>query len=114
MKHPAVSHLIGAVQTVALAALGWVLTLIGVNLLGALLFFLHPSYGNDQGLDTVLFYWSLFLSPVGALYGGIGGVVLWVIDRRSPQLKRKTYLRIGLGYLAGLIVAVLAIGLFYS
>jgi hypothetical protein len=110
MKRSATPHILGAAQTVGLAGLGFVLTVIGINLLGAILFFAHPAYGRDQGIDTALFFGSLLLSPVGALYGGVSGVFLWVQDIRCPQRKRKTYLRIGLGFLAGLIVAVLTIG----
>jgi uncharacterized membrane protein YidH (DUF202 family) len=49
---------------------GLVLTLVFVNLLGALAFHDHPSHQSAQGLGSIFTYISLMTAPLGALYWG--------------------------------------------
>jgi hypothetical protein len=97
-------------MTIALGAAGWFVTLIGMNVLGFALFWWHPDYMNDQGIDTALFFLSLLLSPIGALYGVASGVLLSVANRRWPEKRRRIRIRLAIGYLALLAGTVLIVG----
>ncbi|MFC1762936.1 hypothetical protein ACFL6U_12765 [Planctomycetota bacterium] len=104
--------IISVLMTLALGGLGFIATPIGINALGFALFWWHPDYMRDQGLDTVLFFLSLMLSPLGAIYGVGSGIFMSVAGHRWPEKRRRTGTALAIGYFALLGATVLVIGFF--
>jgi hypothetical protein len=89
--------------------LGLVLTFVLVNLLGALLFHNHPSYGSAQGLGSIFTYLSMVCAPLGALH--------WravVNEMREAENPRRAVLTRAAIYILLLLAAVLGIGWSYA
>jgi hypothetical protein len=89
--------------------LGLVLTLVVVNLLGALLFHNHPSYSSAQGLGSIITYLSIVCAPLGALY--------WravVNEIREAENPRRAVLTRAAIYILVVLGAVLGIGCSYA
>jgi hypothetical protein len=62
----------GVLGGIALGAVvGLIVTFIGMNVVGA--FLEHVSGATDGGPGEAMFYWSIFLAPVGGLAGAVAG-----------------------------------------
>jgi hypothetical protein len=89
--------------------LGLILTPVLVNLLGAVVFYNHPSYGSAQGLGSLLFYLGVLSAPLGALYWGV------VVDRMREAKNARRAVVTGAGiYLLSVLATVLGIGWSYG
>ena len=89
--------------------LGLILTLVLANLLGALMFHNHPSYGSAQGLGSIITYLSIVCAPLGALY--------WravVNGMREAENSRRAVLTKAAIYILLVLAAVLGIGWSYA
>jgi MFS family permease len=104
--------IISVLMTLALGVLGFFAAPVGINALGFVLFWWHPEYMRDQGLDTLLFFLGLLLSPLGAIYGVGSGILMSVAARRWSHKRRRIGIVLAIGYLALLTAIVLLIGFF--
>ena len=110
MKRPVNPVITDVLVTLALGVAGFFITLIGTNVLGLVLFWWHPVYMRDQGIETALFFSSMLLAPLGALYGVVSGILVSVAHRRWPSKRHRIWMSLGLGYVALLTATVLVIG----